>query len=107
MCVGSALLNTPVMRLGLGSLPESLHGHATAGLTTLQMVAGAGASSLFVALMSYGATHAAVGTSLTTAAATGVHDASLAAAVLSVLTVLIAFRVPRVTAVLASRRSAV
>lgn len=95
MCVGSALLNTPVLRLGLGSLPESLHGHASSALTTLQMVAGAAASSLFVALLSRGVRRAPAGTDPVAAVAGGVHGALLAAAVLSLATVLVAARVRR------------
>ncbi|MCA1781086.1 MAG: MFS transporter [Intrasporangiaceae bacterium] len=78
MSIGMVLINTPMMNVGLGSLPRPLYSHGSAALTTFQQVAGAGATAGLVALFTI--------------------DAGLAfraLAVLSLLTVGVALRFPR------------
>ena len=78
MSVGIVLVNTPMMNVGLGSLPMPLYSHGSAALTTFQQVAGAAATAGFVALLTV-----------------DVGLAFRAAAVLSVVTVGVALRLPR------------
>ena len=78
MSVGIVLINTPMMNVGLGSLPIPLYSHGSAALTTFQQVAGAGATAGFVALLTV-----------------DVGLAFRAAAVLSLVAVGVALRLPR------------
>jgi DHA2 family lincomycin resistance protein-like MFS transporter len=77
MSIGIVLVNTPMMNVGLGSLPIPLYSHGSAALTTFQQVAGAGATAGFVALLTV-----------------DVGLAFQAAAVLSLVTVGVALRLP-------------
>lgn len=78
MSIGIVLINTPMMNVGLGSLPVPLYSHGSAALTTFQQVAGAGATAGFVALLTIDVTLA-----------------FRAAALLSLLAVGVALRLPR------------
>ncbi len=51
LCLGLALLFTPVFTSGPGSLKPHLYSHGSAIIGTLQQVAGAAGTALFVALM--------------------------------------------------------
>ena len=51
MCVGFALLFTPLFTARLSSVPPQLYSHGSAVLGSLQQVAGAAGVALFVALM--------------------------------------------------------
>lgn len=51
MMVGLSMMFTPLMTDALGSLPESLYSHGSAILTTLQQVAGAAGTALFITVM--------------------------------------------------------
>ena len=85
MMAGLSMMFTPLMTDALGVLPESLYSHGSAILTTLQQVAGAVGTALFI-------------TVLTTASASstpdlaGVRAAFTVAAVISVLAVASASR---------------
>ncbi|MDO5504026.1 MAG: DHA2 family efflux MFS transporter permease subunit [Actinomycetia bacterium] len=78
MSVGISLINTPMMNVGLGSLPQALYSHGSAALTTFQQVAGGAATAAFVALLTI-----------------EVRWAFVAAAVLSLAAVGVALRLPR------------
>jgi DHA2 family lincomycin resistance protein-like MFS transporter len=51
MMVGLSMMFTPLMTDALGVLPESLYSHGSAILTTLQQVAGAAGTALFITVM--------------------------------------------------------
>ncbi|BBY26828.1 DHA2 family efflux MFS transporter permease subunit [Mycolicibacterium sediminis] len=51
MMVGLSMMFTPLMTDALGALPESLYSHGSAILTTLQQVAGAAGTALFIMVM--------------------------------------------------------
>lgn len=96
MSSGLALLITPLMTSALGSLPQSLYSHGSALLNTLQQVAGAAGSALFITLMSLGAATAVQGgVDAVAAQAQGMHVAFLVAAGISVVAVVFAFFVPK------------
>ncbi len=92
MSAGIALVNTPLMTAGLGSLPDRLYSHGSAAMTTFQQVAGAGATALSVTLMSLGA--AASGATGAAAQAAGVQLAMSAGAGLALVSVVAAFFAP-------------
>jgi len=51
MMVGLAMMFTPLMTDALGALPDRLYSHGSAIMTTLQQVAGAAGTALFVTVM--------------------------------------------------------
>jgi len=57
--IGMAMVMTPLLTLSLGSLPRSLYGHGSAILNTLQQLAGALGTAVFIALLTLGAAVAA------------------------------------------------
>ncbi|WP_394216249.1 MDR family MFS transporter [Brachybacterium vulturis] len=57
--IGMAMVMTPLLTLSLGALPRSLYGHGSAILNTLQQLAGALGTAVFIALLSLGAAVAA------------------------------------------------
>ncbi|HWH25060.1 MAG TPA: MDR family MFS transporter [Pseudolysinimonas sp.] len=89
-----AFLFTPAFSSSLGSLPQQLYSHGSATIATLQQVAGAVGTAVFVALYATGlvATHN-VDPDLPTAAAAadGSHLAFLAGGILSLVVVALAF----------------
>lgn len=96
MSSGLALLITPLMTSALGSLPQQLYSHGSALLNTLQQVAGAAGSALFITLMTLGAAGAASGgATATSAQAHGIHVAFMVAAGISVAAVICSFFVPK------------
>ena len=82
---------TPLMTSALGALPPELYSHGSATVSTVQQVAGAAGTALFITMMTRG-TESALGngTEPVAAAADGVHSAFLVASVLSVVLVLAA-----------------
>ncbi|HIY23286.1 MAG TPA: DHA2 family efflux MFS transporter permease subunit [Candidatus Brachybacterium merdigallinarum] len=53
--IGMSMVMTPLMTLSLGSLPRSLYGHGSAILNTLQQLAGALGTAVFIAMLTLGA----------------------------------------------------
>ena len=53
--IGMAMVMTPLMTHSLSSLPRELYGHGSAILNTLQQLAGALGTAVFIALLSIGA----------------------------------------------------
>ncbi|ROZ64366.1 DHA2 family efflux MFS transporter permease subunit [Kocuria soli] len=96
MSSGLALLFTPLMTSALGSLPQSLYSHGSAVMNTLQQVAGAAGSALFITLMALGTASAMSGGADQTAGqAHGIHVAFLVSAAISLVTIVFAFFVPK------------
>lgn len=54
LSLGLALLFTPLFSSGLGSLPPHLYSHGSALISTVQQVAGAAGTAMFVALLAIG-----------------------------------------------------
>ena len=86
LSIGLAFMFTPLMTNALGSLPPSQYSYGSAIFTTLQQVAGAAGTALFITVMALGASGAAalgpVG-----AQAQGIHDAFVVGAVLSLFAI--------------------
>ncbi|WP_458352038.1 MDR family MFS transporter [Pacificispira sp. HM-600] len=82
--LGLGLVFTPLLTSALGSLPPRLYPYGSATVGTMQQVAGAAGTALFVTLMSVTAAAAlADGTDQVTATASGVHTAFFVGAILA------------------------
>jgi drug resistance transporter, EmrB/QacA subfamily len=96
--LGLAFLFTPLFSSGLGSLPPHLYSHGSALVSTLQQVAGAAGTAIFVALLAVGM--AAAGETDVTVASpeqivSGVRLAFLVGAFVSLANIVVALFVRR------------
>lgn len=96
LSIGLAFMFTPLFTSGLGSLPSHLYSHGSAIVGTVQQLAGAAGTAVFVTVMTLAAT-AAANQSGAGAAATGagVRAAFLVGAIISVFAVAGSFFVRR------------
>ncbi|WP_232835850.1 MDR family MFS transporter [Actinocorallia populi] len=94
--LGIGFAMTPLMTSALGSLDAGLYSHGSAILNTLQQLAGAAGTALFVTLMTLG-TDAALetGTNPVSAQAAGIHDAFLWGGGVGLAAALLSFAVRR------------
>ncbi|MEF3120550.1 DHA2 family efflux MFS transporter permease subunit [Kocuria flava] len=91
LTLGLGFLMTPLMTSALGSLPQHLYSHGSAIMNTLQQLAGAVGTALFVTLMALGTAGAAAGGAPATAAqAAGIQQAFLVGACVAVVAVVAA-----------------
>jgi DHA2 family lincomycin resistance protein-like MFS transporter len=98
LSVGLALLFTPLFTAGLASLRPRLYSHGSAIVGTVQQVAGAAGTALFVTVMSsQAATLMAGGASEVAATAAGIQSAFLYGAIISVFAIPAAFFIRRST----------
>ncbi|WP_251449366.1 MDR family MFS transporter [Microbacterium sp. Marseille-Q6648] len=82
--LGLGFVFTPLMTSALGSLPRHLYPHGSAIVGTIQQVAGAAGTALFVTLMSVqAAASASRGADAVAATADGVHAAFLVGAIIA------------------------
>ncbi|MCC3279431.1 DHA2 family efflux MFS transporter permease subunit [Arthrobacter sp. zg-Y40] len=95
---GLGFIFTPLFTSALGSLDKSLYSHGSAIINTLQQLAGAAGTAVFITLMTTGTTTAlADGASAVSAAASGVHTAFFWGAVVSLVAVAASLFVRRPT----------
>ncbi|AYJ48391.1 MDR family MFS transporter [Rhodococcus sp. P1Y] len=98
LSIGLATIMTPLMTSSLGSLPTHLYSHGSAIFNTLQQLAGAAGTALFVTVMSTtAASRVASGTSDAAASQAGIHTAFLWGGAVSLLAVAAAFFIRRPT----------
>lgn len=96
LSIGLALMFTPLLTSALGSLPQHLYSHGSAIVGTVQQVAGAAGTALFVTVMTRQSTAAiSGGTDPVQGLAEGVHAAFLWGGVISAAAVLVALMVRR------------
>ncbi|WP_368498987.1 MDR family MFS transporter [Herbiconiux sp. A18JL235] len=96
LSVGLALMFTPLFTSALGSLTPQLYSHGSATIGTVQQLAGAAGTALFIAVMAgVTASTAAAGASEVGATAAGVKAAFLCGAVISLGGVVASFFVRR------------
>ncbi|MDB5542038.1 MAG: transporter [Devosia sp.] len=96
LCIGLAIMFTPLFTASLSSLPMQLYSHGSAILGSVQQVAGAAGVALFVALMTIQtAALTASGTEPVTALAAGIRTGFLCGAVISLFAVVAAFFVKK------------
>jgi len=88
LSLGLALLFTPLFTAGLASLEPKLYSHGSAIVGTVQQVAGAAGTALFVTLMSVGAAAAAsAGAPIEEATAAGIRTAFTVGAIISLFAI--------------------
>lgn len=92
LCGSLSLMLTPLMTSALGSLPARLYSHGSAIVSTSQQLAGAAGTAMCITLLATG-TAAALqdGLDPVAAQAAGIHTAFVAAAVVSLASVVLAF----------------
>jgi len=96
LSVGLALIFTPLFTAGLGSLRPELYSHGSATVGTVQQLAGATGTALFIAVMSSQSTALInQGVSEASATAAGVQSAFVYGAVISLFAIPLAFFVRR------------
>lgn len=96
LTVGLALTFTPLFSAALGALPPRLYPFGSATIGTVQQVAGAAGTALFVTLMTATAlARTERGADAVAATAAGVHSAFVVGSVLTVLTIPVAFAIGR------------
>ncbi|WP_166969548.1 DHA2 family efflux MFS transporter permease subunit [Brevibacterium atlanticum] len=93
---GLAFVFTPLLTSALGALPAALYSHGSATLSTIQQVAGAAGTALFVTLMSVqSATAGKMGADLAESTAHGTHSAFVVGASMASVGILLACFVRR------------
>ena len=92
LSLGLAFMFTPLMTSALGSLPRELYPHGSAIVSTVQQLAGAAGTAVFVTLMTVGSAAALADgeQGIVDATATGIHSAFFVAACLSVAVIVLA-----------------
>jgi len=96
LSAGLAFMFTPLLTSALGSLRPELYPHGSAIVGTVQQLAGAAGTALFITMMSTtAAARAAVGSSAVDATAAGVQAAFMCGAVLSLLAIGASFLIRR------------
>ena len=94
--IGLSLLFSPLMTTALSALPRPLYAHGSALMSTLQQVAGAAGTALFITLLTVGtASSAAAGLPARAAMMDGVHLAFLSGAAVFTLNVVAVWFVKR------------
>jgi DHA2 family lincomycin resistance protein-like MFS transporter len=96
LSLGLSSLMTPLMTSSLGALDMALYSHGSAIMSTLQQVAGAAGTAVFITLMTSGAAASLEsGASAVVAQADGVHLAFLWGAGMAIVAVLASFLVKK------------
>jgi DHA2 family lincomycin resistance protein-like MFS transporter len=96
LCIGLALMFTPLFTASLSSLPMQLYSHGSAILGSVQQVAGAAGVALFVALMTIQSSALlASGAEPIPAISGGIHAGFLCGAVISLFAIVAAFFVKK------------
>jgi DHA2 family lincomycin resistance protein-like MFS transporter len=96
LCIGLALMFTPLFTASLSSLPMQLYSHGSAILGSVQQVAGAAGVALFVALMTIQSSALlAAGSAPIPAISGGIHAGFLCGAVISLFAIAAAFFVKK------------
>ena len=94
LSTGLAFMFTPLFTSALGSIEPRFYSHGSATVGTVQQVAGAAGTALFITVMtSRATTAAATGASAEVAAAAGIRSAFLVGAILSLVAIVGAFLV--------------
>jgi MFS transporter, DHA2 family, lincomycin resistance protein len=97
LSLGLSSLMTPLMTSSLGAVPMELYSHGSAIMSTLQQVAGAVGTAVFITLMTTGAAASLEsGANPVVAQADGIHLAFLCGTAMAVVAVAAAFLVKKV-----------
>ncbi|MEV3936456.1 MDR family MFS transporter [Glycomyces sp. NPDC049804] len=99
LSLGLSSLMTPLMTSSLGALPMELYSHGSAIMSTLQQVAGAAGTAVFITLMTTGAAASIEsGATTVTAQADGIHLAFLCGTGMALVAAAAAFLVKKADA---------
>jgi DHA2 family lincomycin resistance protein-like MFS transporter len=99
LSLGLSSLMTPLMTSSLGALPMELYSHGSAIMSTLQQVAGAAGTAVFITLMTTGAASSLEsGADEVLAQADGIHLAFLCGTGMALVAVAAAFLVKKADA---------
>lgn len=100
LSLGLAFMFTPLFTIALGALPPHLYGHGSAMVGTVQQVAGAAGTALFVTVMSTVAAAQPAGTAAEAALATGARASFLTVGIIWIAAIVASFflRKPEETA---------
>ncbi|MFF1946297.1 MDR family MFS transporter [Rhodococcus qingshengii] len=94
LCAGFGLASTPLLTSALGSLPQGLYPHGSAIVSTVQQLAGAAGTALFMAVMTVRAVSAAdSGADEVTASAEGIHLAFVCSAIITLVAALLSLMI--------------
>ncbi|WP_042544854.1 MDR family MFS transporter [Leucobacter komagatae] len=94
--LGIAFMMTPLMTSSLGALTPELYSHGSAIFSTVQQLAGAVGTAVFVTIMSLSSASAtSAGLDGVQATAQGIHSAFVVAALSSLVALVLAFFVPK------------
>ena len=96
--VGLAMMFTPLFTISLASVEPQLYSHASAVLGTVQQLAGAAGTAIFVVTFTLASTHSAAGAASPEAIADGIHSAFVLGAWLSLAAIIPALFMPKVDA---------
>jgi DHA2 family lincomycin resistance protein-like MFS transporter len=88
LVLGISLMLTPLMTDALGQLPRHLDSHGSAIMATLQQVAGAAGTALFITVMTVASTEVTMGTDVT-----GARAAFMVAAIIATVALPLTFLV--------------
>ena len=92
LSLGLAFLFTPLFTSALGALPPHLYSHGSATLATIQQVAGAAGTAIFIAFLAIGTANGhAAGLGTEDSIATGVRLAFMVGGIVSLAAVVVAF----------------
>lgn len=98
LCLGFGLAFTPLLTSALGSLPQELYPHGSAIVSTMQQLAGAAGTALFVTVMTVrSASSADNGADVVAASAEGIHTAFVYSAVIVVVAALLSVLIRKQT----------
>ncbi|CAN5196879.1 DHA2 family efflux MFS transporter permease subunit [soil metagenome] len=95
LSVGLAFMFTPLFTSSMAALNPKLYSYGSATIATVQQLAGAAGTALFVALFTIGQLTAGSDPEGAPAEALGVHNAFMAGALISLLAIVAAFFVPK------------
>ena len=89
--LGLGFVFTPLMTSALGSLPRKLYPHGSAIVGTIQQVAGAAGTAVFISIMTIQSTKLiGQGTDAIAATASGIHSAFLVGAIIATFAIVLA-----------------
>jgi DHA2 family lincomycin resistance protein-like MFS transporter len=95
MSLGLAFIFTPLFTVSMSSAPPQLYSHASATVGTVQQLAGAAGTALFVTVLTIASVNGGAGESVVASTAAGTHAAFLCGAIIATLALIPAAMITR------------
>lgn len=95
MSLGLAFIFTPLFTVSMSSAPPQLYSHASATVGTVQQLAGAAGTALFVTVLTVASINAKSGASVIESTASGTHAAFICGAIITTLALIPAAMIQR------------